>query len=228
MRDSEAMTTTHPYFPEGLLLSGGIYVPNTFGAISLVIAFAGGCFFILGTALIVANWVNPNLKTSDRGLILWFTLCGMIHLFFEGYFVLNHNHMASRTDFFGELWKEYSLSDSRYLFSDPFVLCMETWTAITWGPLSFLTAVLITKDSPYRHPVQALVSTGQFYGDLLYYMTSLFDYFYSGKSFYRPEPYYFWFYFIFMNAFWIVIPSIVLKLQRELLRFPKGLKRTGM
>jgi cholestenol delta-isomerase len=130
--------------------------------------------------------------------------------------------MASMTDFFGQLWKEYSLSDSRYMFSDPFVLCMETITAVrlslpfsfltdttqvTWGPLSFLTAFLITTDSPYRHPIQALVSTGQFYGDALYYLTSLFDDFYSGKTFYRPELYYFWFYFVFMNAFWLVIPA---------------------
>lgn len=111
-------------------------------------------------------------------------------------------------DLFGQLWKEYSLSDSRYLFSDPFVLCMETITAAFWGPASFLTAILIIKDSPFRHPVQALVSTGQFYGDILYYSTSFFDEFFSGKAYYRPEPYYFWFYFVFMNAFWLIIPSI--------------------
>lgn len=83
---------------------------------------------------------------------------------------------------------------------------MESITAISWGPLSFLTAILIVKDSPYRYPIQALVSTGQLYGDVLYYSTSLFDEFFSGKTYYRPEPYYFWFYFIFMNAFWIAIP----------------------
>ena len=125
-------------------------------------------------------------------------------------------------DFFGQLWKEYALSDSRYMFSDPFVLCMESWTAVssgscmygrhsrsqvTWGPLSLLTAILITTDSLYRHPLQALVSTGQFYGNLLYYTTSLFDDFYSGKRFYRPEPYYFWFYFVFMNSLWLAIPG---------------------
>jgi cholestenol delta-isomerase len=44
--------------------------------------------------------------------------------------VFNHTRMASMQDFFGQLWKEYALSDSRYLFSDPFVLCMETWTAV--------------------------------------------------------------------------------------------------
>jgi cholestenol delta-isomerase len=68
-------------------------------------------------------------------------------------------------------------------------------------------AYLITTDSTYRHPIQALVSTGQFYGDALYYLTSLFDDFYAGKTFYRPEPYYFWFYFVFMNAFWLIVPA---------------------
>lgn len=33
-------------------------------------------------------------------------------------------------DLFGQLWKEYAMSDSRYLTSDPFVLCMETVTAV--------------------------------------------------------------------------------------------------
>ena len=43
---------------------------------------------------------------------------------------MNHTRMAGMQDFFGQLWKEYSLSDSRYLTSDPFVLCMETITAV--------------------------------------------------------------------------------------------------
>jgi cholestenol delta-isomerase len=47
---------------------------------------------------------------------------------------------------------------------------------------------------------------GQFYGNLLYYTTSLFEDFVDGKKYYRPEPYYFWFYFVFMNAIWLVIP----------------------
>jgi cholestenol delta-isomerase len=55
---------------------------------------------------------------------------GAIHLFFEGYFSVNHQQMAPAQDLFGQLWKEYALSDSRYLTSDPFVLCMETVTAV--------------------------------------------------------------------------------------------------
>ncbi|TVY48065.1 3-beta-hydroxysteroid-Delta(8),Delta(7)-isomerase [Lachnellula occidentalis] len=210
MAETARVPAPHPYYPESILLSGSIFIPNSLDAVGLVTAFGAGCAVILGSTLLLVKRLNPSLKFTDKALILWFVLCGTIHLFFEGYFMYNHSRMGSRMDLFGQLWKEYALSDSRYMHSDPFVLCMETFTAITWGPLSFLTAVLITKDSPYRHAIQALVSTGQFYGDLLYYMTSLFDDYFSGRRFYRPEPYYFWFYFVFMNAFWIIIPLLCL------------------
>jgi cholestenol Delta-isomerase len=58
--------------------------------------------------------------------------------------------------------------------------------------------------------VQALVSTGQFYGDLLYFATTIFDDVYSGKIYYRPEPFYFWVYFVFMNCFWLIVPGCTL------------------
>lgn len=56
-----------------------------------------------------------------------------------GYFAFNHASMPAMQDLFGQMWKEYSLSDSRYLTSDPFVLCMETVTAVS------LTLFLISK-----------------------------------------------------------------------------------
>lgn len=44
------------------------------------------------------------------------------------------------------------------------------------------------------------------YGDVLYYATSLFDHYYNGLSYSRPEGYYFWVYYFFMNFLWIVVP----------------------
>ena len=61
-----------------------------------------------------------------------------------------------------------------------------------------------------RHPLQALVSLGQIYGDVLYFATSMFDHYYKGLAYCRPEPYYFWFYYVFMNAIWLVIPGVLL------------------
>lgn len=38
--------------------------------------------------------------------------------------------MAGSQDLFAQLWKEYALSDSRYLTSDPFVLSVEAITVV--------------------------------------------------------------------------------------------------
>jgi cholestenol delta-isomerase len=155
-------------------------------------------------------------------------LCGCIHSFFEGYFAYNYSRMGSMQDLFGQLWKEYSLSDSRYLTQDAFVLCMETVTAVSrrpsslpamttdrslqafWGPGSFITAGLIAYDHPLRYPLQLIVSLGQFYGDVLYYATSMFDHYILNVSYSRPEAAYYWGYFVLMNAFWIVIPGYLM------------------
>jgi hypothetical protein len=45
------------------------------------------------------------------------------------------------------------------------------------------------------------------YGDTLYYATSLFDDHVHGRPYFRPEPYYFWLYYFFMNFIWIVVPA---------------------
>lgn len=48
----------------------------------------------------------------------------------KGYFVMTHAKLASSQDLFAQLWKEYALSDSRYLTSDPFMICVETITTV--------------------------------------------------------------------------------------------------
>ncbi|KAK1144138.1 hypothetical protein N8T08_005800 [Aspergillus melleus] len=130
---------------------------------------------------------------------------GCIHFFFEAYFVIKNPSLAGSDTLFGQLWKEYSLSDSRYLTSDTFLVCMEAVTAGAWGPLSFLTAYFILKQHPARHACQLILSTGQIYGDVLYYATSLLDLYTESVSYCRPEGYYFWFYYFFMNFIWMAV-----------------------
>lgn len=114
--------------------------------------------------------------------------------------------MGSRTHVFGQLWREYSLSDSRYLTQDAFVTCMETVTAAFWGPLSFICTYFIAADHPFRHPLQIIISLGQLYGDILYLGTCTFDSLVKATSYCRPEIIYFYAYYLFFNAIWIVIP----------------------
>ena len=66
---------------------------------------------------------------------------------------------------------------------------------------------MISTEHALRHPLQIIVSLGQLYGDVLYYATSMFDHYMFDKSYSRPEPYYFYGYYVLMNLFWIVIPA---------------------
>lgn len=87
---------------------------------------------------------------------------------------------------------------------------METVTAVLWGPLSFVCAWCIIADHPLRHPLQSVISLGQLYGDVLYYGTCMFELSVTGTEYSRPESAYFWGYYVFLNAFWIVIPLYLL------------------
>lgn len=73
-----------------------------------------------------------------------------------GYFVYNHEGLAGSRDLFAQLWKEYALSDSRYLTSDPFMLCVETITVVCG--ISFLR--------PLRLSFVILIQITRSYGDL--------------------------------------------------------------
>lgn len=58
-----------------------------------------------------------------------------------GYFVWNHATLAGLQSVFAQAWKEYALSDSRYLTSDVFMLCVESITVVSIQsphPLSWL------------------------------------------------------------------------------------------
>jgi cholestenol Delta-isomerase len=110
-------------------------------------------------------------------------------------------------DVFAQLWKEYALSDSRYLTSNTFVLAAEGLTVILLAPLSYLMVYLIIKSSPYRTPVQIMVCFGHMYSDTLYYATSWLDFYMHGVSHCRPEAYYYWVYYVAMNGVWMVVPA---------------------
>lgn len=104
------------------------------------------------------------------------------------------------------MWKEYALSDSRYLTSDAFVTCMEGMTALLWGPLSLLCAHWIVTRHAARHPLQMTISIGQLYGVVLYYATCAFEERHRTILYSIPSQVHFWGYYVFLNAFWFFIP----------------------
>lgn len=123
-----------------------------------------------------------------------------------GYMVWNNATLAGDMSLLGQAWKEYALSDSRYLTRDAFTVTMEAVTSIFWGPLCIFIAHCIATENPLRHALQPLVSLGQIYGDVLYFATCFFEHSVRGIQFGRPESYYFYGYFVFLNVIWMVIP----------------------
>jgi cholestenol delta-isomerase len=190
----------HHFYPRDACLPH--YVPNEDSLAYLLTTF----FAVVGALLAVTLAVSGRLVFTERLTLSWFMVCGLIHTFLEGYFGAFHKSFPGRNDFFAQVWKEYARSDSRYATNEPFVVSMESCTGFLVGPASFLTAYAIYTNKPYRHVLQVLVSTFQLYGDVLYYATALI----SKEELCDPHPYYFWFYFVFMNAFWIVIPAILI------------------
>ncbi|KAI1763863.1 Emopamil-binding protein [Hypoxylon sp. FL1150] len=125
---------------------------------------------------------------------------GSIHLILEGYYATKFATLPGSQHLLAQLWKEYSMSDSRYLTSHAFVMSMESITAWCWGPLYFLLAAFIVMDNPFRHLLQIIISTGQQYGDVLYYGTCAFDFLVYEIEYSRPEGYYFYGYFVLLNG----------------------------
>ncbi|KAJ6014168.1 hypothetical protein N7540_008759, partial [Penicillium herquei] len=188
-------TPAHPFYPPDI--NPVDYVANTLGVPFLLSFFALATAAIIIVTSFLLKWRQSTIPSRDKFLVGWFIFSKL----------MPHRRLYRMQDIGGQLWKEYAQADSRYMTMEPFVLCMETITAFAWGPLSYLTAWMIMANSPHRHPTQILVSMGQLYGDVLYYATSIMEDYYHERSYSRPEPYYYWGYFIFLNAFWIVIPA---------------------
>ncbi|KAH1593934.1 hypothetical protein KXX34_002601 [Aspergillus fumigatus] len=214
---------SHYYYPPTIRLPH--YSANETSVLSLITQFGFLWAAVLGIAFIVIRRTRPTVSRSDQLSFIWMCLTGFIHLFFEAYFVTHHESLAGAQQLFGQLWKEYSLSDSRYLTSDAFLVSMEAVTAFCWGPLAFFIAYCIAVQHPLRHALQLIMSTGQVYGDVLYYATSLFDLYFHGVIFCRPERYYFWFYYFFMNFIWIAIPSY--HVYQSVVEITRAFRRLG-
>ncbi|KAF9979423.1 hypothetical protein BGZ65_006603 [Modicella reniformis] len=206
MSQAATKRVVHPYYPVDLVLDH--YVPNTFTMKdTLIVLFSAFGSIAVGALILSYQRRQSTLKGLGNQLtFLWYAMCGFIHFFLEGYFGVYHRTLAGDQFFLAQIWKEYALSDSRYLSSDSFVLIMERITAFAWGPLAFYTAYAMYFNTPGRHVAQLIISLGQIYGCVLYYLTTMVE----GSPHCDPHPYYYYFYFGFFNIFWMVVPSILM------------------
>ncbi|KAG5982158.1 hypothetical protein E4U55_002228 [Claviceps digitariae] len=190
---------SHPYYPPTASIP--TYRPNASSLPRVLITFATMVVIVTGLAYRQTTRSRLRLRSLDKCAVVWFALC---------YFLYNRATIAQQQTIFAQLWKEYALSDSRYLTLDVFTVCIECITVFVWGPLCWLTLFAILRGSPFRHTAQVIVCTAHLYGVALYYGTNWGDYRVSGVSYSRPEVLYYWVYYVGLNAPWAVMPIVLL------------------
>lgn len=200
-----ATNSNHPFNPSNLVIKD--YIPNSMTNVGILsIALPGFAVVFIAVWLMTAkDFHGRPIPLGQRAMLAWFGLCGMIHCILEGYFSVFYETIPSKTDFLGQIWKEYGKGDSRYVIGDNCTVCVESVTAWLEGPACFLIILTYLKRSPSRYILQLLVSTGQLYGTIIFFMTEFRDGLAHCKY---GDPLYFWFYFIGMNAPWVVVPIL--------------------
>ncbi|XP_024536757.1 probable 3-beta-hydroxysteroid-Delta(8),Delta(7)-isomerase [Selaginella moellendorffii] len=171
------------------------------------------------SALVIASiWILSRkyryLGATDRLLMCWFAFSGLTHIILEGYFVFTPDfYKQKEICFLSEVWKEYHNGDSRYGARDPTVVIVEGITSVLAGPACLLAVYAIAKRKSYQYTLQLAVSLGQLYGDIVYFGQPIL----AGKEFSKGGLLYYWFYYIFMNGIWVVIPlPIVVRSWRKI------------
>ncbi|XP_023995606.1 3-beta-hydroxysteroid-Delta(8),Delta(7)-isomerase isoform X1 [Salvelinus sp. IW2-2015] len=201
----------HPYWPRDLSIPGYVANDRSMHEILSFLFSVSGLFLLSTWVLTGRKWARDGrgqeFGVGRRLAICWFAVCAFIHGVIEGWFSLYYDIIPSDQSFLSQLWKEYSKGDSRYVIADNFTVCMETVTAWFWGPLSLWTLFAFLANKPCRFVLQLIVSLGQLYGAVLYFYTEHRDGYSHSQM---GHPLYFWFYFVFMNVLWIIIPLVLI------------------
>ncbi|GJN66647.1 EBP domain-containingprotein [Purpureocillium lilacinum] len=198
----------HPYYPPGVAIPG--WAPDDAPRLRQAPLFVAVIGAIATVAYRQACRSSHAPRFIDRFAAAWFSVCCFLHVCFEGYYIYNRTRIAGLQTPFAHLWKEYALSDSRYLTSDVFTVCVETITVFAWGPLCLLTTISILVGSSSRHVNQAIICTAHLYGVALYYATNWAEQRFAGVSYSRPEFLYYWVYYVGFNMPWAVVPLVLL------------------
>lgn len=210
----------------GILLCG-VFGPLVYGAViagadpylmSYIIAvttFVGMNLIMLAPILARAKGTAITPEAMDKLLVGWLWLTAITHVTWELGWCIAHPylHDVGPDDTWAWFFWAYGIADTRYLFSDPFIVIMEWCTALIGGPMGFYVLWLTYKK---RLKLAALwillVSAMELYGTILYFGTEAVDGFRHVNT---SHPIDLWFKFVGMNVIWIVYPivSIVVALR---------------
>jgi hypothetical protein len=174
----------------------------------------------LGSAAIAIRLKRERLVT------FWLLWSGLIHIVMEASYGTFHEVVTTRstttfTEFlfshvpfsawfdprwWASVYTQYARYDARYSEQDPLVIFI-CYTEFILGPLCFLLVYLIHKGSAYRHRVQILLCTAQFYGTVLYFLAPVVQH--SWDRVMTHDAFELWVFVIILNGLWMIVPALM-------------------
>jgi hypothetical protein len=175
---------------------------------------------------VASGFVAYRLKKEPL-ITFWLLWSGLIHIVMEASFGTFHKIVttANTTTFteflfsripllsgfdprwWASVYSQYARYDFRYAEQDPLVIFI-CYTELILGPLCFLLVYLIHKNSPYRHRVQLVLCTAQFYGTVLYFVAPILQG--TWRRVMTHDPLELWTFVIGLNALWMLVPGIMI------------------
>jgi hypothetical protein len=149
---------------------------------------------LAGVPLVVLTLIAvvlASLAKREKLLIFWLLFSGVIHILLEGSYGVHNDEVTKEnisqvsfteklmedvplesawdSHFYASLYTQYAQYDYRYAVSDPLVIFF-CWTELVEGVLCFVLIYAVLANASWRHPLQILCSTAQFYGTILYFL----------------------------------------------------------
>jgi len=160
---------------------------------------------------------------AQKFVFWWCVLSGLVHLTWELGFCLMHKQMVTGMNNPAWMipWTAYAVADTRYMFSDPFIVALEWLTVVTVTPMNFYVAVQIRKLTQQRKAALVLVvfSVMEVYGAVMYFLVEH----RHGWSHTVPGSFVeFWIKVVATNGIWLVLPTICLYLGGRALLVADG------
>ncbi|KAJ4720363.1 Sterol-8,7-isomerase [Melia azedarach] len=195
---------SHPYSPRDLILPD--YTPNL-RSISEVHAWNGiATFLAMFLVWLISGMPSRRLSKTDRWLMIWWAVSGLIHIVHEGYWLFSPEFYKDKSaNYFAEVWKEYSKGDSRYASRHTAVVGIEGIAVIVAGPASLFAVYAIAKGKSYGYILQFALSLVQFYGSSLYFITA----FLEGDNF-ACNRHFYYSYFVAQGGTWLLFPALIM------------------
>ncbi len=163
----------------------------------------------------------------ERLISFWLLWSGLIHLFMEASYgafsqVVQTRATTTFTEFllspapltaivdprwWASVYTQYARYDGRYAEHDPLVIFI-CYTEFILGPLCFFLVWLIQKGSPFRHRVQLVLCTAQFYGTVLYFVAPMLQGTWSRVM--SHDPFEVADFVVGLNGLWMLIQGIMI------------------